>query len=274
MLRRLKTIGKIFHDQAVKYKWSEKKVKTSNKNYNKIIDNGIIKLNENFNNFSSYINENYIKNLLIDNNKTPHKVLDLRDSSKNNLINHFISIDDVVIREFIQNSELIDTLSLLFNKNIYLRNDPLIQILNTSENLTNGNFHTDRFMQYSLMLLLEDVTENQTHMEYCKKSHKRDKFDFIIHKNFKECEKHLKKNDFEIVKITGKKGDAFLFNTTGIHRAKYIFQSRRSIFHLNFTNGHNLYPFKVEYNKSKIKEEIFLRTRKNLKFTNGKWKFF
>ena len=81
-----------------------------------------------------------------------------------------------------QNNELINTLSLLFNKKIYLRNDPLIQVLNTSEKLTNGKFHTDRFMQYSLMLLLEDVSENQTHMEYCKKSHKRDKFDFIIHK--------------------------------------------------------------------------------------------
>lgn len=274
MLSRLKKIGKIFHDQAVKYKWSEYRVKTSNKNYNEIVDNGIIKLNKNFNTFSSYINKNYIDNLLKGNNKIPSKVLDLRDYSVNNLINHYISIDDVVIREFIQNNELINTLSLLFNKKIYLRNDPLIQVLNTSEKLTNGKFHTDRFMQYSLMLLLEDVSENQTHMEYCKKSHKRDKFDFIIHKNFKECEKHIKKNDFEIVKVIGKKGDAFLFNTTGIHRAKYIFQSRRSIFHLNFTNGHNLYPFKVEYNKFKIKEEIFLRTSKNLKFTNDKWKFF
>lgn len=274
MLSRLKTIGKIFHDQAVKYKWSENKVITTNKNYNEITDNGIIKLNKNFGIFASYINKNYIDNLFLGNNKTPFKVLDLRGSSKNNLINHFISIDDLVVREFIQNVELMDTLSLLFNKKIYLRNEPLIQILNTSEKLTNGNFHTDRFMQYSLMLLLEDVSDNQTHMEYCKKSHKRDKFDFIIHKNFKECEKHIEKNDFEIVKVIGKKGDAFLFDTTGIHRAKYIFQSKRSIFHLNFTNGHNLYPFKIEYNKFKIKEEIFLRSNKNLKFTNGKWKFF
>ncbi len=274
MLSRLKKIGKIFHDQAVKYKWSENKVKTHNKNYNEIVDNGIVKLNKNFNIFAEYINKNYVDNLLTGNNKTPHKVLDHRSSSKNNLINHSISIDDEVIRGFIQNNEIKETLSLLFNKKIYLRNEPLIQVLNTSEKLTNGNFHTDRYMQYSLMLLLEDVSESQTHMEYCKKSHKRDKFDFIIHKNFKECENFIKKNNFEIVKVIGKKGDAFLFDTTGTHRANYIFQSKRSIFHLNFTNGHNLYPFKIEYNKLKIKEEIFLRSSKNLKFTNDKWKFF
>ena len=36
------------------------------------------------------------------------------------------------------------------------------------------------------MLLLEDVSEKQTHMEYCVSSQKRGPLDFIIHKNFKE----------------------------------------------------------------------------------------
>lgn len=274
MINGLKKLGKIFHDIAVKYKWSEEIIYSSNKNYNNIINYGIIKLDTNFQTFSSYINENYIKKISVKNIGTPHKVLDLRGSSKNNQINHFVSLDDEVVRKFIQNTELMSTLSLLLNKKIYLRNDPLIQVLETSEKLTNGNFHTDRFMQFSLMLLLEDVSSEQTHMEYCKKSHKRGKFDFIIHKNFKECEEHVRKNNFEITKVIGKKGDAFLFNTTGIHRANYIFQSKRSIFHLNFTNGHNLIPFKIPYNTSRVKEEIYLRSDKNLKFTSGKWRFF
>ncbi len=275
MLRNLKKTGKIIYDQAVKYKWSEKVNIINNNNYNNILKNGIIKLDNNFEKFSSYINKNYIEILLKEKNeKSSLKVLDVRNSNINNLINHYIGIDDDLVREFIENDELTNVLNLLFNKKIYLRNDPLIQVLNTSEKMTNGNFHTDRFMQFSLMLLLEDVSENQTHMEYCIKSQKRDFLDLIIHKNFKECEEHVKKHNFEIFKIVGKKGDAFLFNTTGIHRAKYIFNTKRSIFHLNFTNGHNLYPFKISFNKAKIKNEIYLRSGQNLKFTQGKWKFF
>ena len=75
----------------------------------------------------------------------------------NNLINHYVGINDEIIRNFIENKELIEVLNLLFNNNIYLRNDPLLQVLSTSEKMTNGNFHTDRYMQFSLMLLLEDA---------------------------------------------------------------------------------------------------------------------
>lgn len=275
MIAGLKKFCKILHDQVVKYKWSEEKITSLNKNYNKILENGIIKLDNNFSTFSSYITNYYIKNLLTEKkNGVPFEVFDNRGDNKNNLINHFISIEDEIVRNFIQNNELKNVLSLLFNGKVYLRNEPLVQVIKTSETLTNGKFHTDRFMQFSLMLLLEDVLEDQTHMEYCKKSHKRDNFDLVIHKNFKECEEHIKKNKFEIMKVIGKKGDAFLFNTTGIHKANYILQSKRSIFHLNFTNGHNLFPYKIKHNKTKIKEEIFLRSSSNLKFTEGKWRFF
>ena len=127
-------------------------------------------------------------------------------------------------------------------------------------------------MKYSNLNYLEDLNENQTHMEYCEKSHKRDKFDLIIHKNFEECTNYINKNNFQKKKLVGKKGDAFLFNTIGMHRAKYIIGSNRSIFHLNFTNGHNLYHFKNQ--PSQVTEEIFLRSNDKLKFTNSGWKFF
>ena len=274
MLSTLKKTGKIFYDQAVKLKWSEKINLIDNKNYNTILKNGIIKLENNFEKFASYINQNYIEHILKKDLKISSKVLDIRNSNKNNLVNHLVGIDDKIVRGFIENEELISVLSLLFNGKIYLRNDPLIQVLNTSEKMTNGNFHTDRYMQFSLMLLLEDVSEKQTHMEYCVNSQRRDPLDFIIHKNFKECEEHIKKNKFEIFKVIGKKGDAFLFNSTGIHRARYILNTKRSIFHLNFTNGHNLIPFKIDFDKENIKNEIYLRSSPKLKFTQGKWKFF
>lgn len=275
MLKILKKSAKIFYDQSVKIKWSEKINKEENENYNEILNNGIIKLKTNFKNFSNYINENYIKKLLQGNFQNINtEVLDLTNSGSNNLINHCVGLNDEIIRNFIENKELTEVLSLLFKNKIYLRNDPLLQVLNTSEKLTNGDFHTDRYMQFSLMLLLEDVSEYQTHMEYCKKSHKRNLLDLIIHKNFEECKNFIKKNNFEIYKVIGNKGDAFLFNTTGVHRANYLINTKRSIFHLNFTNGHNLYPFKINFDKKKIKNEMYLRSKPGLKFTNRKWKFF
>lgn len=99
-------------------------------------------------------------------------------------------------------------------------------------------------MQLSLMLLLNDLDEKTTHMEYLLSSHKRKLFDLIVHKNFEQCEKEIKKNNYKIFKCIGKKGDAFLFNSTGIHRAYYILGTTRNVFHLNFTNGHNLFNYK------------------------------
>ena len=274
MLNHFKKLGKIFYDQAVKNKWSVKKKITDNNGYNKILKNGIIKLDENFSQFSDYLNENYIKKLLSGTDQINYNVIDLRGSEEDHLLNHIIGIDDENVRNFIENLELKKILSLIFDDKVYLRNDPLIQVLKSSKKFTNGNFHTDRYMQFSLMLLLDDVNEDQTHMEYLEKSHIRKSLDFIIHKNFKECEKYHKKNNFKIFKVIGKKGDAFLFNTTGVHRAKYILDTTRSIFHLNFTNGHNLYPFKINFENSKIKNKIYLRNDPNLKFTSGKWRFF
>lgn len=274
MLNQIKKLGKIFYDQAVKSKWSVKKKISDNNGYNEILKNGIVKLDKNFSQFSNYLNENYVEKLISGNNQIKFNFIDQRDNTKNHLLNHIIGIDDEKVRNFIENNELKEILSLIFNEKIYLRNDPLIQILQTSEKFSNGNFHTDRYMQFSLMLLLEDVNEDQTHMEYLEKSHIRKSFDFIIHKNFEECKKYHQKNNFKVFRVIGNKGDAFLFNTTGIHRANYIFNTKRSIFHLNFTNGHNLYPFKINFDNAKIKNEIYSRNEPNLKFTSGKWKFF
>ncbi len=268
-----KKIVKSFHDQAIKLKWSEKIINDNDAEYNELKEYGVLKFKINFENFANYININYVKNILSNqSNKTPHGFFDNRGNDRNALVNHYLNLDDQQIKNFILNDSIMNILYKIYNKKVYLRNDPLLQVLNTKEKLTNGNFHTDRFMQFSLMLLLEDLSENETHMEYCERSHNRSKFDFIIHKNFEECQNHVKKNNFKIRKLIGKKGDAFLFNTIGIHRANYINGSKRSIFHLNFTNGHNLYSFKNQ--PIQATEQIFLRTDKKLKFTDSGWKFF
>ena len=92
MLSTLKKTGKIFYDQAVKLKWSEKINLIDNKSYNTILKNGIIKLENNFEKFASYINQNYIENILKEDLKISSKVLDIRNSNKNNLVNHLVGL--------------------------------------------------------------------------------------------------------------------------------------------------------------------------------------
>ena len=272
----LKTITKIIYDQLVKIKWLENPINLENRKVLELYEKGIVKLDKNFQNFAEYLKFNYIENIISKNSiNCPFKIFDNGSDNKSKLVNHFLSIDDTEIKKFILDKDIIFILNSIFNNNLYLRNDPLLQVLKTEDKIfmTNGQFHTDRFMQYSLMLLIEDVSEQITHMEYMETSHKRKPYDLIIHKNFAESQKYIVNNNFTSKKLIGKKGDVFIFNTTGIHRAKYIEKSQRSIFHLNFTNGHNLYPYKIKP-VSIITDKIFLRQDKGLKFTDSGWKFF
>ena len=53
-------------------------------------------------------------------------------------------------------------------------------------------------MQFSLMLLLDDLNEKTTHMEYLLSSHKRKLFDLFVHKTIEQCEKTVIKNNYKI----------------------------------------------------------------------------
>ena len=135
------------------------------------------------------------------------------------------------------------------------------------------------------MLLLNDTTVESTHMEYLRKTHTR-KLGFwnlylrdpdvpSSYLNFIEGSSEAARP----FKLVGSKGDAFLFDTMGLHRANYILKSKRLIFHLNFTNGHNLYrysnkisadpDFRYTSNASQARQEIILRQKEELVFAQG-----
>ena len=117
-------------------------------------------------------------------------------------------------------------------------------------------------------------------MEYLIGSHKR-KFGFfdiyLSHTNGSErmADRHnrkgkevFSKNKSRLYNLIGKKGDVFLFDTMGLHRAAYMPDTERKIFHLNFTNGSNLYKFQnkfpINYDLKNI--EVIAREEKDLLF--------
>lgn len=126
--------------------------------------------------------------------------------------------------------------SLYYGREAKRRNKPLIQQIYTSEQLAqhpNGRYHVDHLHQVSMMLLLSTVTEQTTHMQYAIGSHKGLKLEGYYDEN----QVHSR---YSILDLIGEPGTVYIFDTAGIHRAKYIVGTRRKILHLNFTTGHDL----------------------------------
>ena len=154
-----------------------------------------------------------------------------------------ISLADAGCRDLFLSRDLATTLYHYYGRQPYFRNQPLIQkiALREGDAISNGQFHVDHLRQVSVMLLVNDITENDTHMEYCVGSNQRNLLMEGIEMDGERCKTLYPK--YPVFKCTGKKGTAFLFDTSGIHRANYQRNSTRKILHLNFTTGHNIFPF-------------------------------
>jgi len=179
-----------------------------------------------------------------------------------------------------------------YGKRFWLRNAPVLladlknhRIEEKSQNL----FHIDfAERQLTIMVLLDDVTEKSTYMEYIKKSQKNAwVFKNITRERYKFKKKlndELNKKD--IFKMIGKKGDIFIFDAgNGLHRA--VYGDDRYILRFNFAqmrayaefnnnyeinkdvnNLENFYHWNFEFNnntKQKLKENLF--EEKNLKYS-------
>jgi len=248
-------------------KW--KPTKKSQKD--KISELGIIKINENFKEFADYIIENYSEKLIDDGNGVK---------------NYFLPLSDKYIINTILKTEIYSKIYNYYGSNPYLRNDPLLQEISPTEkflNFGNGSFHVDRYCQISVMILLHDLEISETHMEYILGSHKRTLGFLNLYLDFNNIKKRIiSNNENNIYHIIGKKGDCFIFNTMGLHKANYKLNSKRSIFHLNFTNGHNLYNYTNKETLNHLKKikddsaeyEVILRKKKNLIFAGENHKYF
>jgi hypothetical protein len=142
------------------------------------------------------------------------------------------------------NEDLIKVLTAYYGRQPYYRNQPLLQkvaLRPGQKALGNGHFHVDHLFQISFMLLVTDVTEKDTHMEYCVGANRRNMLKEGIEIPYQQCE--IMAKDYPIVRCTGKKGTLFVFDTSGFHRANYLADSTRKMLHLNITTGHNLGKF-------------------------------
>ena len=237
---------------------------------NELRNDGIIKLDKSYRNFSDYLLEQYLNNP-----RFQYAVVDTSDPSNGTRIGYDMSLADPQITEFVLDPLIMEVLRCYYGTEPFLRNDPLLQGIDTNDTtleLGNGAFHIDRYNQLSLMLLLGETSVRSTHMEYLRGTHRR-KFGFWnLYLRDPDIQDVTRSTGApELFKVVGSKGDAFLFDTMGIHRANYILGSNRLIFHLNFTNGHNLYKYSNEFSVDPDLEyaDTLARQKRNLVFVKG-----
>lgn len=224
---------------------------------------GIVKIeDDNFVHMTNYLNDNYLQfiesnpELFLNDGVIRYPWRDKRfiHNKNNSKFRWFgavtsceISLTDKNLSPMFFNEDLAKTLYGYYRRQPYIRNQPLIQTLklfDDRERVGNGRWHVDHLRNVSLMILLTDVTESDTHMEYVLYSHRRNLLLEGIEMELEKSEKLFENfKNKKIIKCTGPKGTAFLFDASGIHRANCISPSTRTILHFNFTTGHNIVKF-------------------------------
>jgi len=233
------------------FKWRRRNVNIKNdfSSYKELRDfskDGVVKINYDFSEFSDYLMSNYM-NKILNKEKTSFNIFTASQVNKENglIVSKHVSLNDSEIVNFILNDKVKEVLTAYYGREYFLRNNPTLQqIIAKKENWGTSVYHTDRFHQVSLMLLLNDVTENDTHMEYLCGTHKL-KFYEKLHPEPDDPKlKEKVRKSINRFQLFGKKGTVFLFDSIGIHHTIFKLNTVRNIFHLNFTTGHNLYDFR------------------------------
>lgn len=207
--------------------------------YKELNINGILKIENEFKWVQKEFKKEYFEK---ENNKFMLKdLIDERSLRTGRVFAKAVSLNDPKLYNWYFNNDLILLLGKMYKQQPYYRNQPIIQTYSFTESHTDdiaGKWHIDGGLnQITFMLLINDITENDTHMQYALKS---------SNKKHKELDRNYInvdniESDYEIIKCIGKAGTLYVFQGgIGLHRAVYKRLSTRSIYHVNFTPGHDI----------------------------------
>lgn len=141
----------------------------------------------------------------------------------------------------------------------YYRNQPVVDIVvldpkaDPPEDVS--PIHVDHLRQMSGMLLVSELTESTTHMEYYMGSHKRSLLKEGVYKTRQECKDWAAAHPKALRPLIGPPGTLYVFDATAIHRRLLVSGSTRKMFHWNITSGHHLQPFAESLEGWKLLED-------------------
>jgi hypothetical protein len=186
---------------------------------------------------------------------------------------HGIELENVEIREFINgvlNQEIKFIKEVSTIKRLYAHNMMGGNLSENNGESSGGGWHIDHsFEQFKLLIYLNDVDNENGPFSYIERSHKK-LFQFLCLLFFKLFSKNITRFNFFTVKlikllffkkqkiITGPKGTAVVFNSSGLHRGLSLVKDNRvSLTAYIFPHG--------DYDKNNEKRNDKFNIPKNLR---------
>ena len=194
---------------------------------------GIVSFDRDFSDLADYIRDRYFAREFELPAGAPLRASGLQ-------VSHSVSFADHRLHEVLFDREICGVICNYYGRQAYYRDNPTVHreyAAASSRPLISGVFHSDSYRQISFMLLLRDLTEHDTHMEFAKGSHRQRQPSY----DRTRIDQDAVTREFEIVHVVGKKGTLFVFDTEGLHRGAYHSDTHREIFHVNMTTG--TWPF-------------------------------
>ena len=221
-------------------------------------ETGVLILDE-FADIAKYINEEYIDQP--ENKYFVEDCFNQRCIDTGVSFSKIISLKDPKLDKLLFHEDMFAMLNKHYKRQAYYRDFPEIRINQFVEGKNTPDIstlmHIDTGLdQVTFMLLLSDLTEDDTHMEVALKSCQ------VKHRNADrfQIEKEEIEKNFEMMQCVGKAGTLFLFRGgLTYHRAVVKSGSTRKIMHCNFTTGHHINPKKSEdySNETAIQDKPF-----------------
>jgi hypothetical protein len=231
-----------------------RKLDNNFKDYQKRFNrDGFVIIDELFKSEANYINE------VIDNPEIQNGVIlknlnktkpDLGERNKNRGCPFFYlwSFNDPNLKTIFYNKNLINLLHNHYRRQTFCRNNPYVFELHYMKDKRGNDpesmerdvtelFHIDGQHQTSLMILLNDIDEDASHMEIAGGSHKTLKLNYD---RFQLDQKDIAKK-YKIEKCIGKKGTVVLFNAGKLYHRLVLKEKKRRAFQMNFTTGYAMW---------------------------------
>ena len=204
---------------------------------NELLDNGFVKFNSN----NGKALADYLSEIIRDPENCESSTLGkFKIAKKCPFGVRTIDIDSSseFLHKYVFKEEILEKLKNFYGKDFYLRNNPTLEFSYDNEKHNSQIFHLDfGLKQTSVMINLNKLDENSTHMEYLKKSNKQYKFinpNRFSRRETNKVEKCYK--NLQTVKTIGEIGEISIFDAgCGYHRQ--ISGKRRVMMHLNFTEN-------------------------------------
>jgi len=160
---------------------------------------------------------------------------------------NYISVTDPVLMSLVLHPGLLDVLARYYGSQPLLRRMPYVKRTHIEPHHSAdiaSVYHIDQATHFcSIMMLLSDLSDQQTHMRYLVGTHHIEQPDFRLKPNDprnQELAAELE-SKYPLYKLVGPKGSMFIYdNGNGIHKGNMVFGTTRDVMQATYSRGEHV----------------------------------